>query len=198
MQWRMCLAWLPDVMIVANSGNALDIVSDAGSMPPKFDLIIDATANNLVAAKIERNRWRSRGVWPPLLTVVVGHEAERGIGMLSPPGAIGAAMDILRQVLLQCGKERRLLDFVDDFLPEKKPIFVPEPGCSAPTYIGSSVDTSAIAALLLNGALAQLSRSASSARRNGQPQRPVGAQPGGSFVVVSRPPDELGSGYYRA
>ena len=153
----------PDVMIVPNAGNALDVVPDAGSMPPEFDLIIDATANNLVAAKIERNRWRSRGIWPPLLTVVVGHEAERGIGMLSPPGATGAGIDILRQVLLQCEKERRLLDFVDDFLPENKPVFVPELGCSAPTYIGSSVDMSAIAALLLNGALAQLSRSASSA-----------------------------------
>jgi len=152
----------PDVMIVANFGNALDVIPDAGSIPPEFDLIIDATANNLVAAKIERNRWRSRGFWPPLLTVVVGHEAERGIGMLSPPDATGAGVDILRQVLLQCGKEKRLQDFVDDFLPEKRPTFVAEPGCSAPTYIGSSVDMSAIAALLLNGALAQLSRPASS------------------------------------
>jgi integrative and conjugative element protein (TIGR02256 family) len=151
-----------NLIIVPNNANALGLIPDAGSMPPAFDLIIDATANNLVAAKIERSRWRSRGIWPPLLTAVVGHEAERGIGMLSPPAATGAGVDILREVLIQCGREKRLQDFVEDFLPEKRPIFVAEPGCSEPTYIGSSADMSAMAALLLNGALAQLSRPASS------------------------------------
>jgi integrative and conjugative element protein (TIGR02256 family) len=148
--------------VVPDHTNALGRIPGTGSMPPDFDLIIDATASNLVAAKIERSRWRSRGFWPPVFTVVAGHEAERGIGVLSPSAATGAGVDILRAVLIQCGQEKRLQDFVDDFLPEERPIFVAEPGCSEPTYIGSSVDMSAMAALLLNGALAQLSRPASS------------------------------------
>jgi integrative and conjugative element protein (TIGR02256 family) len=154
----------PEAVIVPRMADALDVVPESGSMPPDVDLIIDATANHAVAAKIERNRWRSRGIWPPVFTVVIGHKAERGIGMLSPPGATGAAVDILRQVLLECGKERRLADFPEDFLQENsnKDPLVPEPGCSEPTFAGSSVDVSAIASTLLNGALAQLSRPASS------------------------------------
>ena len=82
-----------------------------------------------------------------MFTLVIGHKAERGIGMVSPPGATGAAVDILRQVLLECGKERRLADFTEDFLQENfnKDPLVPEPGCSEPTFAGSSVDVSAIA-----------------------------------------------------
>ncbi len=152
----------PEVEITPRDTDALDVVPESGAMPPNFDLVIDATANHAVAAKIERNRWRSQGVWPPVLTVVVGHEAERGIGMLSPPDATGAAVDILRQVLLECGKERRLRDFVDDFLQADNKPFVPERGCSEPTFSGSSIDVTAIAATLLNGALAQLSRSRNS------------------------------------
>ena len=63
-----------------------------GSVLDHFDLIIDATANRSVAARIERSRRDNHFRWPALVTVAIGQTATQGIATVTPPGTIGPAL----------------------------------------------------------------------------------------------------------
>jgi len=122
---------------------------------PTVDLIVDATASRAVAAALERTRWQTRGPHPPLLSVMVGHDCALGAATLALPGANGAGNDILRRLAITASDDDTLTDLLDDFYPDlpRTELFVPEPGCSDPTYVGSAADLAAFGAWLLNDAL---------------------------------------------
>ncbi|MDP9443960.1 MAG: ThiF family adenylyltransferase [Actinomycetota bacterium] len=147
--------------------SALEVVSDAiplildpGFDATEYDLIIDATAHVGVRAALERTRWPQRDSWPAVLTMIIGHRATRGLVTVSRPGATGAGQDILRRVALRA-RDRdaaRWRDVADDFFPDppRTEMFFPEPGCSAPTFVGSSAEVAALAATMLTHALNHL------------------------------------------
>jgi integrative and conjugative element protein (TIGR02256 family) len=124
------------------------------------DLLIDATANLTVAAGLEMLRWPIRDRWPAVLSVAIGHRAERGVAALSLPGASGGCMDVLRRVGLagRLGNAEPLHDVVDDLFPDppRTVAFQPEPGCSAPTFVGSAAEVGALAAALFSSTLRTL------------------------------------------
>jgi integrative and conjugative element protein (TIGR02256 family) len=129
---------------------------------PEVDLVIDATANRPVASALERMRWTSGRPQPPLLSMVVGHDCERGAATLALPGASGAGVDILRRLAITASADEDLHDVLDDFFPDhpRGTLFQPEPGCSDPTYVGSAADLATFAGQLLNDALAILTAAA--------------------------------------
>jgi integrative and conjugative element protein (TIGR02256 family) len=124
----------------------------------QFDVVIDATANRTVAHKIEAARKERRRPWPPLLSVAIGHRADRGIVTVSPPSAIGAGTDILRRVARQALDEPTLIDVLDDFFPINTPELFHPDNCSDPTFIGSATDVNALAAELLDQGLLVLQK----------------------------------------
>jgi len=122
----------------------------------QFDLIIDTAANAAVTSRLEYRRIQSTGEWPPVITMLIGHDARRGIVALARPGASGLGRDILRKLgLVACGDQVvGLADVRDDFFPERpRTLFQPEPGCSDPTFTGSAAETSALAAHLMTAGL---------------------------------------------
>ncbi len=123
----------------------------------QFDLIVDATANVAVTSRLERCRAQSPGDWPPVMTMLIGHDARRGLVALARPGASGAGRDILRKLgLAACGDQAfHLADVGDDFFPEpaRTEFFQPEPGCSDPTFTGSYAETTSLAAHLVTAGL---------------------------------------------
>ncbi|GIJ47941.1 hypothetical protein Val02_48270 [Virgisporangium aliadipatigenens] len=143
----------PGTALTPVCGDALDQVQH-----PEVDLIVDATANRSVAARLERERWRGEQRRPPLLSMMVGHNSDLGIATLSLPGASGAGVDLLRRLTVAASEDDSLTIVLDDLYPDppRTRIFQPEPGCSDPTFIGSSTDLAAIAATLFNGALSVL------------------------------------------
>lgn len=150
----------PDADIDPRVGNALTtVLSDYE--PPDTDLLIDATASQTVAARIEQCRWMSQAPWPPVLTVAIGHLAERGVGTLALPHATGANTDMMRKLALATRTTPDLADVADDFFPDppRTTTFQPEPGCSEPTFRGSATEAQALASQLLAGALADLQAS---------------------------------------
>ena len=72
----------------------------------QFDLIIDATANAAVASRLEYCRAQSPGGWPPVMTMLIGHQARRGVVALARPGASGAGRDILRKLGLAASADQ--------------------------------------------------------------------------------------------
>jgi molybdopterin/thiamine biosynthesis adenylyltransferase/proteasome lid subunit RPN8/RPN11 len=169
----------PQTAITGKSDNALAILADDASVW-SADLVIDATASLSVAAKIERLRWTSGKSFPSILSVMVGHRSEHGLITVAMPGSTGAGTDVLRKFAVSASSDPDLADVFDDFYPDppRGDLFQPEPGCSDPTFVGSSADLAILAAQLLNAALTVLS--GVSARRAIQ-------QPTRSAVVVRLP-----------
>ncbi|MEJ2885225.1 ThiF family adenylyltransferase [Actinomycetospora aeridis] len=123
--------------------------------PSAFDLIIDATADVATRAALERRHTSERGRWPALVTMVIGHEARRGVVTVSLPGATRAGQDLLRRVALAGRGEHQAAwgDIAADLFPTKvRDRFSPEPGCSAPTFVGSASEVTALGAQLLTRA----------------------------------------------
>jgi integrative and conjugative element protein (TIGR02256 family) len=131
-----------------------------GTAPPDFDLVIDATADRTVRTVIERRRTSQRHAWPELVTLLIGHDACRGIAAISPPGSSGGGLDVLRRLGLAARADVTgdLEDVADDFFPDppRSDFFQPEPGCSDVTFTGSAADVSGLAGQLLAGVLQAL------------------------------------------
>lgn len=124
----------------------------------QYDLIIDATANRSVAAKIERCQRDDHAPWPGLITVAINQQATHGVAAVTPRGSVGAGLDLLRQLGLRTCMSTPLADIYEAFFPPKgeELNFRPDTSCSDTTFIGSVTDISALAAQLLDCALARL------------------------------------------
>jgi integrative and conjugative element protein (TIGR02256 family) len=144
-----------DAVVEAEVGDVLTVILADGADPPDVDLIVDATANRTVRTLIERLRGARRESWPAVATVLIGHDATRGIATISYPGSSGGGADILRRLSLTARADvtGALADIVDDFFPDppRTDLFQPEPGCSDVTFVGSAADVSGLAGQLLTG-----------------------------------------------
>lgn len=129
--------------------------------PHTFDLILDCTADRIVRARLEADRATAAEPWPHLATVMIGHQATRGIAALSPAGTTGGGLDVLRRTALAARADATgtLVDIVDDFFPAqpRTQLFQPEPGCSDATFTGSAADVTGLAGQLMTGILHALS-----------------------------------------
>lgn len=151
-----------DLTVTPSVGNVRTTFFATGQDLSAFDLVIDATATPSVRAIAEKAR-KDATDWPPLVTMVIGHDAERGLVTTNRSDATGAGADAFRKVsLLASSKAPDWVDVGDDFFPAnpRTQLFFPEPGCSAPTFVGSAAQTTALAGTMLNEALMVLSRPA--------------------------------------
>ncbi len=152
---------LPGAEVRAEVRNAIRSHLRPGQPAPEFDLIVDATADARVRAALEHARAARPGDWPPVLTMIVGHRARRGVVAVSRAGATGAGHDVLRRLGIAVGTTHAdvFADVAEDLYPRepRTELFLPEPGCSAPTFVGSAVEATALAAGLLSAGLDSLS-----------------------------------------
>ena len=137
------------VSVEASTADAHDLFGD-DTAAPDADLIIDATANMALAERIERHRRTGTGC-PPLITLLVGFRATRGLALVAPRGYPGAGVDLLRKAKIAMSTTDRLRSFADDFFPDppRAEYFQPEPGCSEATFTGSNGQMAALAGTLL-------------------------------------------------
>jgi proteasome lid subunit RPN8/RPN11 len=165
----------------------------------QYDLVIDATANRSVAAKIERCQRDDHAPWPALITVAINQQATHGVAAVTPRGAVGAGLDLLRQLGLRTCMSTPLADIYEAFFPPEgeELNFRPDTSCSDTTFIGSATDISALAAQLLDCALARLDAPFGAAGA-GPPHRSLsitrlGRDDGlkAARVVLDLPPDRM-------
>ena len=143
------------------TGSVADIIAAdlfSESKLGQYDLVIDATASRSVAAKIERAQRDQHGPWPPLMTVAISQRATHGVAAVTPRDAVGAGIDLLRRLGLRTCMSTALGDVYTAFFPpaDGRLNFRPDPSCSDTTFIGSATDMGALAAQLLDAALARL------------------------------------------
>jgi hypothetical protein len=146
----------PRLVVEGYPGDLLDTFLRPDHDMSRFDLVIDATADAGVRAAVEAKRRADSQPWPPLVSMIIGHDAARGLVTVALPESSGAGGSALRQLALHAfASSGEWADVADEFFPAepRTEMFFPEPGCSAPTFTGGYAQTTALAGLLLNEAL---------------------------------------------
>jgi hypothetical protein len=189
----------PQTTITESDDDVLSPGFFSGSDLGQYDLIIDATANRSVAAIIERAQRDEHDPWPALITVAISQQATHGVAAVTPRGATGAGVDLLRRLGLKTCTSTALADVYTAFFPPEsnRLNFRPDTSCSDTTFIGSSTDIGALAAQLLHSALTCLNLTPA-ANGNGAPHRSLSIvrlghddEPKAALVVLDLPPDRV-------
>jgi hypothetical protein len=115
------------------------------------DLIINATASTPVAHAIESDLQRACFLMP-MLSLSVSAAAQCGSVVAKMPIFHSGIIAIDRLTKIALMRENARHSAVKAFWPNRSEVklFQPEPGCSKPTFTGSSADLAAHAATLLN------------------------------------------------
>lgn len=123
----------------------------------EWDLVIDATASASVTHRLEEEL-KVHSLPIPMLSMSVSAAAENGSVLVKMPRYTGSPHQIARQAKLEAFGKHAGQALVKTFWPERETVklFQPEPGCSAPTFIGSAADIDHHAAGLLNLGLSRI------------------------------------------
>lgn len=123
----------------------------------EWDFVIDTTASASVTSRIEEEL-KAQSLHVPMLSMSVSAAAENGSVLVRMPQYSGGPHFITRQAKLEAFAKDAGQLLVKAFWPErdKVKVFQPEPGCSAPTFIGSAADIDYHAAGLLNIGLSRI------------------------------------------
>ncbi|MBI5861036.1 MAG: ThiF family adenylyltransferase [Rhodocyclales bacterium] len=123
----------------------------------EWDLVIDATASASVTHRIEEEL-KAQNLPIPMLSMSVSAAAECGSLLVKMPQYSWGLHHIARQAKLEAFAKDTGHSLVKAFWPERETVkvFQPEPGCSAPTFIGSAADIDHHAAGLLNLGLSRI------------------------------------------
>jgi hypothetical protein len=116
------------------------------------DVVIDATASDLVRKRLEMV-WHSERVRRvPVASLMLDQLAKRLLTAVVGPEYSGATWDVFRRVKLETLRDQSIAAYADSFFPSdvRQKVFQPEPGCSEPTFIGSAADSAALAAIGIN------------------------------------------------
>lgn len=151
----------PDLPVEAHEDNVVTGTLALPDASEGADLVIDATANRTVLAKIEDAR-RDGRLAIPVASVAVDASASRGLLLYTGADHSGGPYDLSRRLKLTVMGDPSLGHFAEAFFPPDPigHLRQPEPGCSDPTFVGSAADASGLAASLLNSLGVELATAA--------------------------------------
>ena len=147
----------PDLVIEPHAHNIIGDLEPGNDWSRGADYVLDCTASQLVQAKLETVR-KIRRV--PVISMMVGPHAQRGIVVLPSASFTGGVKDVFRKAKIAACEDQSLAAFCEDFYPSGSTLnfFQPEPGCSDATFVGSAVDVSNLSGSMLNLAAAELAK----------------------------------------
>lgn len=145
-----------ECVVTADNGNLADHALSRFDFK-EWDLIIDTTASTSTTHRIEREL-KAQSLPIPMMSISVSAAAENGSVLVKMPQYNEGPHHITRQAKLEAFAKDAGHSLVKSFWPERKTVkvFQPEPGCSAPTFIGSAADIDHHAAGLLNIGLSRI------------------------------------------
>jgi hypothetical protein len=141
--------------IVPNAREAHSFIFEDKNRFCEFDLILDCTASSIFQQKLERD-WASLSRHtPPFVSLVIDAQAKHCLCVVTPKdsnGGIWNAYLSFKKLLCMEGNRQEL---AKAFYSEKgfERLFQPEPGCSDPTFVGSTADVMDLTSSALNIAI---------------------------------------------
>jgi proteasome lid subunit RPN8/RPN11 len=143
----------PDIQVTDHPLDIGDVLLKDPTPILDSDVVVDTTASRIISAAVEKLFVGSERHHPPLLTMIIGHHAERGLVTLAVDEAPGVTADLDRRAKISLANASNGREYLDEFWPEKGghgKLFQPEPGCSDPTFVGSAADVLGLTATFLN------------------------------------------------
>jgi integrative and conjugative element protein (TIGR02256 family) len=141
----------PGLEVEVHARDILEEPLGAAKWTDGAELVIDTAASNAVLGKLELCRRLKVDSRVPVISMVIGHKADRGLIVFAGAAHSGGPMDVCRRAKLEVCRRAILQPYADEFWPEQRhPVFQPEPGCSENTFVGSAADTAALAGMMLN------------------------------------------------
>jgi len=139
-------------VVVGTASDAHAFIMEDPGRFNAFDLVIDCTASAIFQMKLERDWRRFAGATPPLFSIGIDAAAQHCIGVSVPRAATGGVWDAYLQLQHRLCVADTNRAVVDAFYSERAgdQLFQPEPGCSEPTFVGSTADVMVLAAAALN------------------------------------------------
>lgn len=118
-----------------------------------YDFVLDCTASSIFQMKLERD-WRLfESQSPPIASLIIDGKAERCIGVVLPSNSIdsiwGAYINLKNRLCLD-GEQKDIIKSFYNTEKVAKELFQPEPGCSDPTFVGSTADIVTLLSATLN------------------------------------------------
>ena len=150
----------PSFKVVPIVSNVLSTVLDSDDWTDNADVVFDCTASRGVRLKLEKIRKEASPALADIVSMIVSREATHGLTVVAAADHTGGPADVYRRAKIDICRDRSLRHVANAFYPltSEEDLFQPEPGCSSPTFIGSSADAAALSALLLNSAACDLAR----------------------------------------
>lgn len=145
------LAINPALNCEASNENIYQALLTNSEWVEQFDIVIDATASLRVRTKLEELKQES-AINTVLASLMVSSRAEHAAMAVAPPGYTGATLDALRKLGLSVMNKDHLSVYKKAFWTTEsdRQLFQPEPGCSDPTFVGSSADVGILTGKMLN------------------------------------------------
>ena len=139
----------PEVVVDIDTA---DLTADRGaSWHDNADVLFDLSASPAVGQRLEL----SRRLHPSRSTVIgmtISHDATHGLVVVCTPQATGGVVDARRKAKVTAARSLPLQHLAEEFWPldpTRTTSFLPEPGCSSPTFVGSNAEVAALAASML-------------------------------------------------
>lgn len=179
-------------------GDAHRFIMEDTARFQSYDVVIDCTASSLFQMKLERDWMTFGGKTPRLISIGVDATANRCLAITVPANSPGGIWDAYVQLKRQLCLPGANADIIGAFYSEHadRQLFQPEPGCSDPTFHGSTVDVWSLGATALNLAIPQLLESASPTGIAFAAHTPETSQ-AHSQIVRLCPLQEIVAGQYR-
>src|SRR5260221_5306181 len=123
-----------------------------------YDVVLDCTASDIFQMKIERDWEKFHRRTPVLISMIVDAKAQRCLCVVLGPHPAGGIWDAYVQIKHRLCQEANRGDVISAFYSERafKDLFQPEPGCSDPTFSGSTGDVFNLASTALNLAVSHI------------------------------------------
>lgn len=124
----------------------------------EYDVVIDCTASNIFQSKLERDWTKFDSRTPDLISLIIDSQAKHTLCVVVPKNAPGGIWNAYLGLKLRLTSENGLPNITSAFYSTRATdgMFQPEPGCSDPTFVGSTADIFSSASNALNWAISNL------------------------------------------
>ncbi len=149
---RRLLGINPNIEIIPLNGDIMESLDpEMEEISYRVDLIINSSASKSLSLKIEEYLV-DNNIDISIASMIVDQNANSAILTLSNEQYSGSVYDIHRKAKILSNSISTLSSFSEEFWPDKDSVtlFQPIPGCSDPTFIGSSADIMSLSAHMCN------------------------------------------------
>ncbi|MCX5711740.1 MAG: ThiF family adenylyltransferase, partial [Candidatus Omnitrophica bacterium] len=124
----------------------------------KYNIILDCTASHIFQMKLEKDWALFNNNAPAIISMVINGTAQHCLGVVLSPKSSSGIWDAYTQLKYKLCFDGSKQKIISAFYSEQatKDLFQPEPGCSDPTFSGSTADAAILTSTALGIAVDKL------------------------------------------